>query len=563
MATKIRAFFLLFFIFGILPWGVSVFSLYKDYEQEKHVYIHGQQEILRYYQKEILLRYTQVFSDIEYLSKRNDLSEFIEKYKDTENIEKNWLLFSKTSGQYEQIRYIDQTGKECIRINYNDGDPYVVSNTDLQNKGERYYFSMLREMEEPEIIVSPVDLNVEYGEIELPPKPIIRFSLPLFSQDGIFKGAMILNYRASNLLENLEATISAKKDELFVLNSRGFFLKAPNPLYLWGFMYEGGVRYTLSDLYGLDIKEDFSDFEGVIQTEEGVLVYNKVVVGGTTSMTTTFMEPWWILLTLSRAERNPITNSTMMLWAIIARYWQQELFLFIAALAISLVGTALYSKLSTAEKLRDTYRKVMRQMVVALELTSKLKDDDTGNHIKRVCLYSRLLAKEYGLPQEEVEMITSYASLHDIGKIGIEDSILKKPGDLTLEERSRMNEHVEIGGKLMEDLEFDTIACNIARYHHENWDKSGYGKGLSGEHIPLEARIVSLADTYDALRTRRCYKLPYPHEQARDIIMQESGRKFDPQLVNCFLRVQDEFERVYEKRKDEKDIVLEEERQLL
>lgn len=556
MGIKVRTFFLLFFLFGILPWSAYVFSLYKNYEQEKIVYIHGQQEILRYYQKEILVRYTKIFSDIEYLSKKNDFINFLEKNKGRQNIEQDWLLFSETSGDYEQIRYLDETGQERIRINHNNGLPYVVATPDLQNKRNRYYFSMLLKEKEPQVIVSPVDLNIEYGEIEVPLKPIIRFSLPVFSRKGTFKGALILNYKARNLLENIEQAVLAKKGDLFVINSRGFFLRAPDPSYLWGFMYEGGEKNTLSDLYGLDMRESFSGFEGMVQTPKGLFVYTKIVVGGTTSMNAMFMEPWWVLLTLRKTELSPIINSETMLWAIIVKYWPQEIALLSLAFLGSLIGTILYSKLSTAERLRDVYKRVMVQMVVALELTSKLKDDDTGNHIKRVCLYSRLIAKEYGLSQEKVEMIASYASLHDIGKIGIEDSILKKPGDLTLEERRKMNEHVEIGGKLMDDLGFDSIACNIARYHHENWDKTGYGKGLSGEQIPLEARIVSLADTYDALRTKRCYKMPFPHERAREIIVQESGRKFDPKLVECFLRMEGEFQRVYETRKDEKDDVI-------
>ncbi len=140
--------------------------------------------------------------------------------------------------------------------------------------------------------------------------------------------------------------------------------------------------------------------------------------------------------------------------------------------------------------------------------------------------------------------IKELASLHDIGKIGIPDKILKKPGPLNEEEWDIMRTHVAIGHKILSDLEFDEKADNIALYHHENWDGSGYLNQLEHENIPLEARIVALADVYDALRSTRCYKKEIAHDAAVKIIKNESGKKFDPYLVTIFLKYQKEFMKI-------------------
>ena len=149
------------------------------------------------------------------------------------------------------------------------------------------------------------------------------------------------------------------------------------------------------------------------------------------------------------------------------------------------------------------------------------------------------------LPREFLKDIGLYASLHDIGKIGIPDTILKKPGKLTVEEFDEMKLHTEIGYELMDGLNISRVASNIVRYHHERWDGSGYPKGLSGDGIPIEARIVALADVYDALRQKRVYKDAFTHEKALEIISGQSEKHFDPQIVNIFLIHHNEFRRIF------------------
>lgn len=185
-------------------------------------------------------------------------------------------------------------------------------------------------------------------------------------------------------------------------------------------------------------------------------------------------------------------------------------------------------------------------LVETLENANTYNDEDTGEHVKRINKYSELIAIELKESREFVREIAIYASLHDLGKIGIPDSILKKPGKLTLDEFEQMKKHTEIGFNLMKDLEVSEIALNIIRYHHEKWNGSGYGMGLKGEEIPLEARIVALADVYDALRQERVYKKAFSHEKAFEIILSESGKHFDPNIVKIFIKKHRKFQKIFD-----------------
>ena len=175
-------------------------------------------------------------------------------------------------------------------------------------------------------------------------------------------------------------------------------------------------------------------------------------------------------------------------------------------------------------------------MVSALESANFYNDTDTGLHIKRVGAYSGFLAKKLGLSSDMVDKITLYAPLHDVGKVGISDHILKKPGRYTAEEFEEMKQHVVIGGKMLHSDGFDVVARNIALYHHEKWDGKGYVHGLKGEKIPIEARIVAVADVYDALTSQRSYKDSFSNDKSEGILKAEAGSHFDPEVIELFFK---------------------------
>ncbi len=195
------------------------------------------------------------------------------------------------------------------------------------------------------------------------------------------------------------------------------------------------------------------------------------------------------------------------------------------------------------EKVR-TIEKMTIGLVTVLEDANLANDDETGNHIRRVNNFSAILAESYGTSGKFAKRISMYASLHDVGKVGIADAILKKPGRYTPEEFEEMKQHVVVGHHMLDNAGIDPMASNIAFYHHEKWDGSGYVNGLKGDDIPLEARIVALADVFDALTSKRVYKEAFSFAKTEEIIREERGRHFDPRVVDAFFACRDEFIRI-------------------
>jgi putative two-component system response regulator len=178
------------------------------------------------------------------------------------------------------------------------------------------------------------------------------------------------------------------------------------------------------------------------------------------------------------------------------------------------------------------------EILERLAWASDLRDGDTGLHTQRVGRVAALLAQAIGLPPDQVELIRGAAPLHDVGKIGIPDQILLKPGKLTPDEYEQVKCHAEKGAKLLSGSRFPLLqmAERIARYHHERWDGNGY-YGLNADAIPLEARIVSVVDTFDVIVHKRPYQPERPVQEALAIILEEKGKQFDPQVVDAFLNL--------------------------
>lgn len=177
------------------------------------------------------------------------------------------------------------------------------------------------------------------------------------------------------------------------------------------------------------------------------------------------------------------------------------------------------------------------EVIHRLAAASEYKDSDTGSHIQRISEYSLILAKCLGwFSPDDTVQISQAATMHDVGKIGIADYILMKPGLLTSDEFEEMKKHTILGWRLLSGSSTPLLqrAAVIARSHHERWDGSGYPDGLVGEDIPPEARIVSVADVFDALRAQRCYKPEYPIQQCLEMIKSRSGQHFDPEVVEAF-----------------------------
>ena len=210
----------------------------------------------------------------------------------------------------------------------------------------------------------------------------------------------------------------------------------------------------------------------------------------------------------------------------------------------------------------ESYRKIQEARsatILGLAKLAEYRDEGTGTHLERIREYARILAVELSqnprfsetIDQQYIDDIYQSSILHDIGKVGTPDALLLKPGELTDEEFDIIKRHTIMGGNALKAIEsqiegqsFLAMGREIAFNHHEKWDGSGYPRGLKGEAIPLSARIIALADVYDALTTRRFYKEAFSHDKAKNMIILLKSKHFDPQIVDAFLAVQEKFNRV-------------------
>lgn len=198
--------------------------------------------------------------------------------------------------------------------------------------------------------------------------------------------------------------------------------------------------------------------------------------------------------------------------------------------------------LKEREAAYDALAKSHLETLQRLAVAAEYKDDDTGVHIIRMSHFSSIIASALGKDEKYCELLLQASPMHDIGKIGVPDSVLKKTGKLTEEEWVQMRRHPEYGASILSgsDVSVIRLASEIALSHHEKYDGSGYPSGLSGKDIPLSGRIVSLADYFDALTMDRVYRKAFPDEKVFEMIRENSGIHFDPEVVDAFFRVVDE-----------------------
>ncbi|MEN8302931.1 MAG: HD domain-containing phosphohydrolase, partial [Campylobacterota bacterium] len=194
-------------------------------------------------------------------------------------------------------------------------------------------------------------------------------------------------------------------------------------------------------------------------------------------------------------------------------------------------------------ELNNEIESTQREVIYTMGEIGERRSRETGHHVKRVAKYSRLLAMLYGLDESEADMLKIASPMHDIGKVGIPDSVLNAPRKLDLEEWKIMQTHAELGYEMLKSSEKPILktAAIVAREHHEKWDGSGYPRALSGEEIHIYGRITAIADVFDALGSDRVYKKAWELEDILELFTQERGKHFDPNLVDLFINNLDDF----------------------
>lgn len=229
----------------------------------------------------------------------------------------------------------------------------------------------------------------------------------------------------------------------------------------------------------------------------------------------------------------------------IINFTQEDVFMaqYLASIAAMSIKNTMLN-----EVLKSSYYETVERLALA----SEFRDLETSNHIKRMSEYSYILWKKCGGDLNEAEDLRYAAQMHDIGKVGIPDRILQKPGPLTPEERKIMEKHTTIGGKILEGSSSNLLQLSriVALTHHEKWDGSGYPLGLKKEEIPLAGRIVALADVFDALTSKRVYKPAFATDKVFAIIKEEKGKHFDPLIVEAFLDSSKEILEIHDRYKE-------------
>jgi len=216
--------------------------------------------------------------------------------------------------------------------------------------------------------------------------------------------------------------------------------------------------------------------------------------------------------------------------------------------SILVYGTDITGIIKAEQEIINTQKDVVYAMGAIGETRSK----ETGNHVKRVAIYSEILALKYGLSKEDAELLKLASPMHDIGKVGIKDEILNKPGRLTDDEFKIMKGHASLGYKMLKNSDKPILkaAAIVAHEHHEKWDGSGYPRKIKGEDIHIFGRITAVADVFDALGSDRVYKKAWPLEDIFELFKKERGKHFDPKLIDLFFEHFDEIDKIRLKYQD-------------
>jgi putative two-component system response regulator len=434
-------------------------------------------------------------------------------------VEAHLANFLASRPEYYQARIIAATGWEVIRVNQGiDRTISIVGASDLQYKGDRYYFAEAMQLDQDAQYYSPIDLNIENGVIEVPHVPVLRIASPLVSSSGEKLGILILNVYAG---------------ELFNILSRNMFLET-----------QGDYRFTRTAQGEIDVEETDQGGEDESLAPDLAASRSRATLSEVVELVPGYAVTVGKLLDLGSIRADFALRIFGMFGA-----------LLVASVLTFLVTVIHYRR---GRKLVG----VQTAMIDALALLATERDQESGLHLERVRKYSVALAKELRNDEQYRSMISQdflddldlAGPLHDIGKVGIPDSILLKPGPLDEGEWEIMKTHTRVGAEVLQTsiARFDFkdrylfMATNICLHHHERFDGSGYPDGLQNGEIPLEARIFAVVDAYDAIRSRRPYKEPIPHEEAVMRIKRDAGSHFDPNLVNAFLRCEGQFKETSE-----------------
>ena len=270
-----KKFFATFLPLSALVGCILAAMYYEDVLEEQTVLGVKEQRDVELKTKIIAANFDAIRADLMVLSKQKEISELSDgKEEPVKNLSRQYLLFSESEGTYDQIRFLDKMGREIVRVNYNQGQPSIVEEENLQNKGDRYWFKKAIKLQSEEVFVSPLDLNIEAGKIELPLKPTLRFATPVYDQSSQEPlGLVIINYLGLQILNHLSKDNSSNLGDYMLLNAEGFWLKGLRPKDEWGFMYPDRKERTFAKAFPEPWQRISKAESGQFQTKEGMFTF--------------------------------------------------------------------------------------------------------------------------------------------------------------------------------------------------------------------------------------------------------------------------------------------------
>jgi len=464
--------------------------------------------------------------ELEYFSSLNMMQQALnsQNYHPLDNL---FFQLMNKKPSIVQIRLLNLQGEELYRIDDRANIPSLIPTSELQNKSRRYYIQELLNTANDKTYMSQIDLNMEHGVIEEPHRPVLRIAKKIIDgETGQALGGLLFNFDLNRLFQSVSASIPEQMNWYFIDES-GQFLANPLPNTLYcaqldcSFFHDrlahdpNQRNYYEQHLASvIDISSEAgvngSNFQLILNYKPDFMPQFTTSKSGWLVLLTSSL--WWTVLAFSTA--------VLVLCCLLYEHYQQKI----------------------SDKInRQKMQSVLEGVTEMLERLHENDDPVTGSHVQRVAAYSRLMAEHLNLDKQLIKDIHQFSSLHDIGKISTPDRILGKPGKLDAEEWIIMQQHVDNGYQLLHEFDLSPVAENIVRSHHERWDGTGYPRKIAGEDIPIEARIVSLVDCFDALMSERPYKKAFSFEKSTAIINELKGKAFDPKLVDLFNSLESEF----------------------
>ena len=539
----------LFFL--MLIYGISSYASYQSIRDQRVLVEKRQDQAVLTLHREMVQQIRKVSYDLKLLTGDPLFITFISgEGKNRGEVISQWIDFMQISGSYQHISFVNLVGDEVVRVNTQAGMAYGVANLQLQNIEDSAFYQEASQVRKNYIYFSSV------GAVQSDSQGNdFNAAVPVYDFHGYKQGLFQMNYMTEILSSITQDHAQIFDTHLMLTQEDGKILCTD----------EGNSQLTQVGPDQLEILSILIESEdtGQFETENGLYTYERLSpkkLGEEADIRMSLKDEEWVLIAHAGPEdffflngRKDWQNGMHMGFEDLRRYG------VIVVLAGFLFAEFRRHQQAKEETDRDSkvkidkismeYQDLMDALVVMLEQASIATSRDQENHGVRVGKYAKMMAEHSRCTDDFIQKVVIYSAIHDIGKIGIQENILSKAEMLNAGEFNEITQHVQIGYNLIRHLNLGIIAENLVLYHHERWDGNGYLHGLEAEQIPLEARILAIADCYDALRMDKPQRRGMDHPTSIKILLEGKGTQYDPALIEIVEKHQGEFYQIFERNK--------------